>query len=297
VAGERVFGRYWRVLDRYSVPFLAKWALQWSLRILTGRLRVLPDFVIIGAQRCGTTSLYNYLVGHPGVVPAFKKETLYFSNYFGKGVTWYRAHFPLACHKYYVGHLRHRDFVTGEASPYYIFHPRAASRASRTIPQAKLIALLRNPVDRAYSHYHHEVRMGVECLTFEDAIEREEERVSMERAKILDDGGYRSFNHQNYSYLSRGIYVDQLEDWIRLFDRDQVLVLKSEDLEKNPPATLQQVTGFIGLPTWELKEHKKYHYAHYPDMNVATRKRLIAYFRPHNRKLYEFLGSDLGWES
>jgi len=231
------------------------------------------------------------------VVPAFKKETLFFSNWFGKGLTWYRAHFPFAWRKHYVRRIRHRDFVTGEASPYYIFHPRVPQRISQTVPQAKLIALLRNPVDRAHSHYHHEVRTGVETLPFEDAIEREEERLSAEKAKILSHEDYRSFNYQNYSYLSRGIYVDQLEDWTRHFDRDQLLILKSEDLDEDPAMTLEQVVQFIGLPRWKLKEYKKYHYAQYRDMNVATRERLIAYFEPHNQRLYEFLGVDLGWES
>ncbi|NIN93623.1 MAG: sulfotransferase [Anaerolineae bacterium] len=297
VAGKRAFGRYRRVIGRYSVPFLVKWTIQWGLRILTSRLRILPDFIIIGAQRCGTTSLYSYLLEHPSVIPAFKKETLFFSNHFGKGVTWYRCHFPLAWHKHYVRRIRRQDFITGEASPYYIFHPHVPRRISETVPQARLIALLRNPVDRAYSHYHHEVKMGLETLPFEDAIEREEERLSMERAKMLEDENYRSFNYQNYSYLSRGIYVDQLENWTRFFDRDQILVLKSEDFNDDPVATLEQIAEFIDLPKWELNEYKKYHYAHYPEMDAAIRKRLTTYFEPHNQRLYEFLGVDLGWES
>ncbi len=119
----------------------------------------------------------------------------------------------------------------------------------------------------------------------------------MERAKMLEDENYRSFNYQNYSYLSRGIYVDQLENWTRFFDRDQILVLKSEDFNDDPVATLEQIAEFIDLPKWELNEYKKYHYAHYPEMDAAIRKRLTTYFEPHNQRLYEFLGMDLGWES
>jgi hypothetical protein len=297
VARKRVCGRYKRVIDRYSVPFLVKWTIQWSFRILTGRLRILPDFIIIGAQRCGTTSLYNNLVEHQNVIPAFKKETQFFSNHFAKGLTWYRSHFPLAWHKHNVRRIRRQDYITGESSPYYIFHPHVPCRISRTVPQAKLIALLRNPVDRAYSHYHHEVRMGLETLPFEDAIEIEEKRISMERAKMLEDESYRSFNHQNYSYLSRGIYVDQLENWTRFFTRDQILVLKSQDFYDDPVATLEQIAEFIDLPKWELNEYKKYHCARYPEMDAAIRKRLIAYFEAHNQRLSEFLGVDLDWES
>lgn len=300
-----------RAIERYSVPYLIKWVTRWTLRILTGKMRLMPDFIIIGAQRCGTTSLYNYLVEHPDVVPAFRKEVHFFDNHFNKGITWYRSHFPLFWYKYYVNKIRHQDFITGEASPYYIFHPHAPQRIFETVPRVKLIALLRNPVDRAYSHYQHEVKMGFETLSFEDAIEREKERLPIEMAKMLEDKNYCSFDHRNYSYLSRGIYVDQLEVWTSFFPRDQILVLKSEDFYDDPPATVKQVVEFMDLPNCRSNEYEKYSYTHYPKMDAATRERLIdyfemdaairerliAYFEPHNQRLYEYLDMNLGWNN
>jgi len=258
----------------------------------------MPDFIIIGAQRCGTTSLYNYLMEHPNVVPAFRKEVHFFDNHFSKGITWYRSHFPFAIHKHYAKRIRHQDFITGEATPYYIFHPHAPQRVLETVPRVKLIVLLRNPVDRAYSHYHHEVKMGGETLSFEDAIEREQEKLPVEMAKMLEDKNYNSFDHQKYSYLSRGIYVDQLENWTSFFHREQILVLKSEDFFNDPATTLEQVIEFLSLPNWKLSnEYKEYNRAHYPEMDAATRERLSDYFEPHNQRLYEYLGVNLGWNN
>jgi hypothetical protein len=266
-------------------------------RLLTGWVRLMPDFIIIGVQRCGTTSLYNYLIEHPNVAPAFKKEVHFFDKHFKKGPIWYRAHFPSFFYASYVKQIRRQDLITGEATPYYIFYPHTPKRILETVPQAKLIVLLRNPVDRAYSHYHHEVRMGTETLSFERAIEREEERLYGEMEKTLADENYYSFNHQHYAYLSRGIYVDQLKTWMSLFSREQILLLGSEDFYNEPPTVLKQVIEFIELPAWELKKYRKYNYAHYSKMDATIRRRLIDYFKPHNQKLCEYLDMNFGWDT
>jgi hypothetical protein len=258
-------------------------------------MRLMPDFIIIGGQRCGTTSLYNYLTKHPCVVPAHMKEIHFFDINFCKGVAWYRAEFPSILHEHYAKQMGKRDLVTGEASPYYIFHPLAAERVSETIPQVKLIALLRNPVDRAYSHYYLEVRRGRETLSFEDAIDKGAERLAGEKEKLIEDENYYSLNHRHYSYLARGIYVDQLKPWMSYFPREQILILRSEDLYDDPPATLERVTEFLDLPIWEPKRYEKYHRARYPKMSVATRERLVDYYEPHNQRLLEYLGMDFGW--
>jgi hypothetical protein len=285
-----------RILDRHSLPFLAGWALQRGLRMLSARMRTLPDFVIIGGQRCGTTSLYNYLMEHPLVLPAFMKETHFFDTHYHRGINWYRAFFPLAIHKKQSQQPGQQGFLTGESSPYYLFYPHAPSRLLQTIPQARLIALLRNPVERAYSHYHHEVNMGIEKLSFEDALQREEKELPAEAEKVWQDGNYRSFAYQNYSYLARGIYQEQLERWTKLFSRERLLVLKSEDLYDDPGGTLRKVAEFLDLPPWQLSTYKPYNLARYAPLDASTKERLMAYFEPHNQRLYEFLGVDLGWE-
>jgi hypothetical protein len=171
-----------RAVKRHSLSYLVKWSLQRSLGSLTRGMRLLPDFIIIGGQRCGTTSLFNYLTQHPDVFPSCPKEVHYFSIHYHKGVNWYRSHFPLVMQKSYVERGHDRRFVAGEATPYYIAHPHAPQRIAETVPEAKLIVLLRNPVDRAYSHYHYEVKNGLETLSFAEAIDREDERLAGEQA-------------------------------------------------------------------------------------------------------------------
>ncbi len=156
--------------------------------------------------------------------------------------------------------------------------------------------LLRNPVDRAYSHYHFEVKNGIETLSFEEAIDREEDRLLGEREKMFEDETYRSFGHQHFSYLSRGIYVDQLEVWAKYFDREQIHVLSSEDLLNDPAKTVMEAGRFLGMSGRSLDRYKKYNYVRYARMDQDIRRRLIDYFKPHNKRLYEHLGVDLGWE-
>src|SRR5258706_3897640 len=179
-------------------------------RISTSQLRLLPDFIIIGTQRGGTTSLYYYLTEHPCIAHALMKEVHFFDDHFREGLNWYRAQFPSSLQKYYTERIRKENFITGESSPYYLFYPPAPKRISEVVPQTRLIVLLRNPVDRAYSHHWLVTQEGKETLSFEEAIEHEEERLAGGREKILADEHYTSFNHRHFSYLARGIYLDQL---------------------------------------------------------------------------------------
>jgi hypothetical protein len=166
---------------------------------------------------------------------------------------------------------------------------------AQVVPEAQLITVLRNPADRAYSHYHQEVRRGHEPLTFEEAIEAEEGRLRGEVDRMLKDEHYVSFNHQNFSYLARGIYVDQLVEWSRFFGDEQQLVLKSEDLFDQTLDVLDSVLGFLGMPGWYPEVLEPCLKGSYAPMNPVTRRQLRDYFEPHNRRLYEYLGVDFGW--
>jgi hypothetical protein len=248
-------------------------------RIETAHLRQPPDFIIIGTQRGGTTSLYRYLTEHPGVGAAFRKEVHFFDRHYDKGMDWYLAHFP-----------KRGEFpVVGEASPFYMFHPEVPERARAAVPQAKLIALLRNPIDRAYSQYHMKARHELETLSFEEAIAQEADRLAAN-----DDPVGAAWRH--HSYLARGVYVDQLRRWFDLFPREQVLIIKSEEFYEDPGRVLRETLGFLGLPPELPTRFKAYHLAEYPDMDPAVRRRLADHFAPHNRRLYDLLGRDLGWE-
>jgi len=268
----------------------------WLQRRLTRRIRTLPDYLVIGAQRCGTTSLHRYLERHPCVAPAARKEIHFFDENFGRGLLWYRTYFPTAIHRAVQGGVRGRRILSGEASPYYVFHPHAPRRVFETLPTAKLVLLLRNPVDRAYSHYHHEVRWGFEKIaTFEEAIEREPERLEGETERILADETYSSFNHNHYSYLARGHYLEQVRSWRRFFPAERMLILESESFYEDTPRVFREVLEFLELPAWEAEAFPKHNEGPRPAMDPRTRERLARHFRPHNDELGRYLGVEFGW--
>ncbi len=264
--------------------------LRADYRELTGALRGLPSVLIIGAQKGGTTSLFNYLVQHPDVRSPAGKEIHYFDLHYTRGLKWYRGCFPYA-------HQLRRGVLTLDASPYYLVHPQVPQRAAQLLPDVKLVAVLRNPVDRALSHYQHEFRAGRESLPFAEAIDRESERLAGEEARLRSDPAYYSYNHHRYSYALRGVYVEQLRRWAQHFPRAQLLVIQSEWLFRAPAAASASVYDFLGLPFHPLGHYKPFLQGKYSrEMPAALRSRLSAYFEPHNRELYRWLGQEFDWE-
>ena len=267
-----------------------------TLRTATSPWRSLPHFIIIGAQRSGTTSLFAYLRNHPHIVPPVSKEVHYFDLHFHRGTPWYLAHFPT------MRRLRQRaetlggPALTGEASPYYLIYPHAPARIAGLLPQVKLIATLRNPVTRAYSHYHHEIQRGYETLSFAEALQAEEQRLAGEREKVLADGRYRSHSLWHSSYLAKGRYADQLPTWLGLFPRERFLILRHEDLAARREETLAQLCAFLEVPYLDSVPYVRQGQRSYPPLDPVTRQWLADYFRPHNQRLYELLGVDFGWD-
>jgi hypothetical protein len=286
---SKTIGHIPLTVSRLRLSF-AKQALQLQRAALTP-LRLRPDFLIIGVQKGGTTSLFNYLAQHPSVAVSTKKEIGYFSGRFANGWAWYLSHFPIAASK-----LKRHDVITGEADTNYIFHPHSARRIAQTLPQVKIIALLRNPVDRAYSHYRHSVRSGKEDLTFEEALAAEDERLSGVMSRMAEDEYYTDPRFNYHTYRSRGLYLNQLKIWFDLFGRDQLLILKSEDFFSNPRASYKKVLKFLGLPAWQLKEYKIYNVGTCQGMNPGTRQRLVDYYRPHNQRLSKYLEEAFDWD-
>lgn len=266
-------------------------------RGLSARVGLLPDFLIIGAQKSGTTSLYHYLSQHPCMHRATRKEVHFFDLHFHRGMGWYRAHFPSAQQAFFTRRVLRRPFVTGEATPYYIFHPHVARRVHEALPNVKLIVLLRNPVDRAYSQYMRQVRAGREQLAFEEAIQREQERTGPELQRMLEDESYNSRAHRWYSYVSRGLYADQLEAWLDLFPRSSILIESSEDLAANPGAVMARVFQFLGLPSAQPGEYRRRNAGRYRPMAPATRQYLTDFYRPHNERLYRLVGRRFNWDA
>jgi len=175
-------------------------------------------------------------------------------------------------------------------------HPLAPERAARLLPEARLIAVLRNPVDRAFSHYQHEVRGGRETLSFAEALEREPERTAGEEARLAVDPDYYSYAHHRCTYIARGIYLPQLQRWTRHFPRSQLLVVQSEGLFRDPVATTEAVHRFLGLRPHRLGRYETFLKGSYDrGMLPELRAKLAATFEPHNRALYGWLGEEYDW--
>mgnify|MGYP001949421720 FL=1 len=265
-------------------------------RALTGSMRVLPDFLIIGGQKCGTTSLYNYLLNHPDIYSSLWKEVNFFDKNFHRGITWYRANFPTLFQKFCTVKILKKKFRCGDATPYYLFHPHSAKRIHETLPKVKLIVLLRNPVDRAYSHYNMEKRLGYEKLSFEEAIESEEKRLENEKEKMIYDSDYQSFNFQVYSYLSRGKYIEQFNEWFKYFKKDDLLILETEEFKRNKQKILSQTFDFLSIDDVKFTNLQNENVGKYPSLDENTRIKLIEYFKPYNKKLFELLGKTFDWD-
>jgi hypothetical protein len=239
----------------------------------------LPDYLIIGECKCGTTSLYSYLVQHPDILDTYgnphfpylgTKELRFFDRSWAEGLEWYKELFPTTeAHQ-----------ITGEASPQYFFRASALDRIRRVLPDAKLILLLRNPVDRLYSHYHHVKRWVPEWEKAYGSF-----RKYWEAAKESD-----------YYLIDKGIYVDTLCRWQKYYSKDQLLVLCSETLRAKTSVTYQKVLAFLDMPVHELSEIKFLRSNPYSLMSENLKAEISAFYQPYNQRLYDVLGYSMGWE-
>jgi len=264
----------------------------WTLRSLPGttRLRPLPHFIIIGAMRSGTTSLFSYVAQYPQILQTDKKEIHFFDWKYARGEYWYRSHFPYM-------HTMNSDTLVGEASPYYMFCPHSAKRIHDLIPDAKIIAVLRNPTERAISHYFHSVKGNRETLPIIEAMRAEEERTRSHWDRLLRGDSFRNPPLIHFTYKRRGLYLQQLERYWRHFDKEQILVESSEDLFAKPLATLAKVFRFLGVESdFQVPDLKRANVGHNrTEVPIDVRQYLDNYFRPYNEALYERLGRDFAW--
>ena len=281
-------------IRQYNVKYYKRAArtalfkLRLEIRRITAEKRVLPNFLIIGAQKSGTTSLFSYLTRHPDIIPPVKKEIHYFDLNFKKSIDWYKSFFPKK------NEMKDGN-VTGEASPQYMLFPHVMPRIKAMLPKVKLIMILRNPVTRAYSHYNHQVRMKREIRSFEEAIAMETERIKNSYDRIVSGELIKDSNFMHYSYLERGKYCYQIENVLKFFDRKNVLIVQNEKFKTNPQAQYDRILNFLGLPIFSVDFTKKYNAHKYPPMDEDTRQSLGAFFRDYNRKLYDLIGSSFDW--
>lgn len=261
----------------------------------TWRIRALPDFIIIGAQKSGTTSLSYYLGQHPRLFRSCKKEVHFFDgglnpeiDNFKKGREWYQSHFPLRMN------LSENARVF-EATPLYIFNPLAPKRIYDLVPNVKLIAVLRNPTERAISHYFHEKRKGREHRPVMEAMLEEEDLLR----PVVDNKDYKNNIFMRCSYKSRGLYKQQIERFLEYIPKQQILVLSSEELFREPDNTLKRVFEFVEVdPGFTVRKLRPRNTGkNKSEVDPEVYRYLDDYFLPYNQELYDFLGKSYGWES
>lgn len=290
------------MITRAAVPHPVKTAGRIvSVRVgaATATRRQLPSFILVGAQRAGTTSLFRALVSHPLIYSAnYHKGVNYFDVNYARNLSWYQGHFPTAAA------LRQRSRgtagapITFEASGYYMFHPCAAQRIAEDLPDVRILSMVRDPVERAYSAWKHEHARGFEPeASFERAVELEEERLGGEAERMTAEPGYQSFSHRHHAYLRRGQYAEQLQRLHQFFPPERVHVVESESFFERPETTYRGVLDFLELPARQPERFDRWNGRPSSPMPETTRTRLRQHFSGHDRSLATLLGREPAWLS
>ncbi|HLP12115.1 MAG TPA: sulfotransferase [Flavobacteriales bacterium] len=278
-----------RLCDENIVPDLSQRVLK------SAKNRVLPSFFIAGVEKCGTSSLFHYLLQHRSIIPPQRKDTYFFSNNnrYNKGIEFYRAFFA---HKYYkkLAELRRGNkTITLDSTAIYFDYPQVPQRIHSMFPNTKVILMLREPVSRTYSNYNMAVKFGFETLPFEKAIEMEEERVKWFENSVYNKG--HNFAFQRVIYKSRSEYINYLPNWKNVFG-DNLYIEFAENLSAKPQETFNGVLDFLGLKHQTVNFEKLNEGSYKSKMDEGTKQKLTEHFRPLNEKLASYLGRELPWK-
>lgn len=262
-----------------------------------------PSFIIVGAQKAGTSALHNYLCQHPDVKAPSEKEIRFFSHghRYCLGSGFYKAHFPI---------LKSRE-VTFDATPSYLYYPKSAQRIKSMTPNAKILVALRDPVERAYSQWNMYSQLLAKDSTFNFPIASKEAREALVALKT--ENGFADLNTvlareeetmgsdqpcPEPSLLRRGLYLEQLKPYFELFGKQQVMLIESNELKQNTHGVLQRVLNFLELaphtfPAESLAPvHKR---AYQSKLDPANREKLARFFQTPNQNLFEFIGTEFDW--
>lgn len=248
---------------------------------ITSPVRITPDFLVIGAKRCGTTSLYEYLGKHPSIKKSFRDHIGFFDSNFHLGLNYYKSFFPTIFEKKFFEN-KNRKFLNYDVTSTYIENSITAKRVFDTLPNSKIIAIIRNPIDRAYSEYNVDKEMNPEIETFETFVDDEIEKNDI------------SSNRKNY--LKKGFWFLQLKPWFELFPRKNILILSTEEFGRDANHVFNTIFEFLELERFSIKNPKKFRKGNYSKLNDKTRDRLTNFFRPHNIQFYDLVGKNFDWE-
>ena len=297
-------------------PELNPYKFTWDRfsRKITSRFRMLPSFLILGGSRSGNTSLFAHLIEHPNIIPGSMKEVYFFQYFTNNKTSFYRSHFP----------IKRKNLITCDSTSSYFVHPLIPARVHKLLPSAKLIVVLRNPVERAYSEFHYTVTLGSELTeNFEDVIKSELKRIEIGNKKPELKIENTNYKHFTFSHLRDGLYAQHLERWLKFFSKEQLLVLHTKDLYTNLDQTLAETFEFLNLPKYQIenrieknkidkirplagheqnvyknidsKTRTLFNVQNYPEMKPETKKFLQDFFRPHNEKLFKMIGKRFDW--
>lgn len=270
------------------------WLVRQAGRALPGGT-LLPEFLVVGGKRCGSTTLHDAIISHPQVLPPLAaKSSHYFDVNHDRGFDWYRSHFPTESAGRRLERRINKRVITGESSPYYSFHPLAPARIADELPDATLIFCLRDPVERAWSNYRYSVERGHETLSFTDALDAEPARLQGQE-KLVASGG-RSLSHRQHTYLARGRYIEHLRKLEEFVDRSKLVVVIAEELFERPDEVMSEIWSRLGLAPYSASGLGHFKAAAQSAMAAEERQRLVEYFEPYNQELDEWLGRSPRWQ-
>ena len=294
--------RYWLLNNPKFNPF--RISFKRIFYQLTNNTRVLPDFIIIGSGRAGTTALYSYLIQHPQIMKAYTHEKkdvadLHFFEYMiSDKIGWYRAHFPTKISKRIKELKLEKKCITGEFTSTYMYNKKVPDRIKEILPNVKILLVLRNPIDKIYSTYSQQYKFGEYLSNFEDIINSE-----LNRMEILEENPeFLTFNENidsfvQHNILRHGIYHNYLKKWYEIFCKEQIMIIDSEQLKNDTLNCMKNIFEFLEIEKLKIKDISKINEGNYKKMDIESRKKLVDYFSPHNKKLNTLLKSKFIWDN
>jgi hypothetical protein len=255
----------------------------------------MPNLLVPGFPRCGSTSLYRYLIQHPLIERSLWKEIHYYDKEenFRRGSNWYRAHFATRFRLDALERQHGHKAYTLDATPDYLYRATRLATLASHMPDAKILILIRNPIDRAFSNFQNKLRKTATTATFEELVTSEieflEKNFDRNQLGLEEKTGLTSF-------LRRGIYIAQIERLHRYYPREQTMVIRSEDLFEDTQGSYDEILRFLELPRFQLRKTKARNVLRYSeDIRRETREQLAKFFTPFNDELSRYLGRDLLW--
>ena len=260
--------------------------LQRHIYGLTSSFRVLPDFLVIGSKRCGTTSLYEYLGQHPCIKKSSHDHIGFFDDNFHLGMGFYKSFFPTIFEKMFF-EFKNGKLLTNDVTSSYIQNSQTATKIFQTLPNTKIIAILRNPIDRAYSEYNLDLRANPDIQSFETIIQNE-----------IDNMGNKNDDEviKNKHYLKKGIYFDQLKPWFKLFPKKNILILSTEKFGKDTNNIFNIIFEFLNLENYNIENSKRMQKGTYTKLNSKTREKLLKFYKLKNNQLYDLINEKFDWD-